>query len=160
MISMVLIILLALFLVAMLAGLTYRRLKTSTYKFKDFEVTEIPYITMDIQGNLFNMVVDTGCAVSLLNVPSLKGCELLYKDINKAIDLSAVTSDKIEARGINIKFDIGKKEISEDFYLQNHEDFANFNKMHGITIHGLLGSSFFHNNNCRINYKNHQLEVL
>ena len=159
MITYILITLWVLFLIAVPVVMIFG-IKSTSYKFKHFEDIEIPYVTMDIQGNLFNMVVDSGCAVSLLNVPSIRGCELMYQKTDKEVALSALTSDRIESRAINVKFNIGKKEVSEDFYLQNHEDFGNFERMHGITIHGLLGSSFFHKNNCKIDFEKHELIVL
>lgn len=156
MITYILLILWALFIVAVLTILFQ---KISAFEFKDFEDTEIPYITMDIQGNMFNMIVDTGCAVSMLNIPAINKCELLYQKTDKEVSLAALTDDSLESKAINVKFNIGKKEVSEDFYLQNHEDFANFNKWHNIEIHGLLGSSFFDKNNCKIDYGNHSLTI-
>lgn len=131
-----------------------------SHKFQNFGEVDIPYVTMNIQGNPMNMIVDTGCGVSMLNLPSLKGCELMCKLTNKAISLSALTSDKVEARAMNVEFNVGKKKISEDFFMQEHEDFGNFNRMYGINIHGLLGSSFFSKNNCNIDFKTHTLNVL
>lgn len=156
MITNILITLWALFLVAVFTVTA----RSKHYSFQNFEATEIPYVKIDIQGNILNMVVDTGCAVSLLNMPTLSNCELLFKNSNKAISLSALTEDKVDAKAITVDFNIGKKQVTEDFYLQNVEDFGNFQKMHGITLHGLLGSSFFHNNECNIDFKNHRLSVL
>ena len=140
MITYILLILWALFIVAVLTVLFQ---KISAFEFKDFEETEIPYITMDIQGNMFNMIVDTGCAVSMLNIPAINKCELLYQKTNKEVSLAALTDDSLESKAINVKFNIGK----------------NFNKWHNIEIHGLLGSSFFDKNNCKIDYGNHSLTI-
>lgn len=148
----------ALFIVAVLIGAQKAR-KCTNFDFQNFGVTDIPYITLNIQGNLMNMIVDTGCGISMLVVPALKEMELLYKKSSKRVALSAITNDKVNAGAITVDFNIGKKKVTEDFYLQDYEDFGNFQKMYGITVHGLLGTSFFDNNNCRIDYKNHRLIV-
>lgn len=130
-----------------------------SYAFQGFDEAEIPYITIDIQGNQLNMIVDSACAVSMLNPKALTDCELLYKPTDKNVSLSAMTSDSIKARAITVEFNIGKKEVSEDFYLHATDDFANFGSWHNVVIHGLLGSSFFDKNKCSIDYESHSLIV-
>jgi len=147
----------ALFIVAVLI-ITFGKSPT-VFAFENFDKTDIPYVTIDIQGNLFNMIVDTGCGVSMLNKPSIKDAELLYKKSENKISLSALTPDSVEAGCIVIDFNIGKKKVSEEFYLTEHEDFASFRSLYNIEMHGLLGSSFFDSNNCRIDFENHVLIV-
>lgn len=159
MITIVLILLWVLLMVAVLIALYRRVYCSNVYEFKDYEKTEIPYVTVDIQGNPMNMVVDTGCAVSLLNIPSISNCELLYRKSNNQVTLSAVTSEGLNAGGILVDFVIGKKKVTEEFFLHDTEDFANFNRMHGIHLHGLLGCSFFEKNNCSVDFKKHRLIV-
>lgn len=149
-----------LFLLVVLAHLIKLRLDYGAYPFQNYGEVDIPYITLDIQGNLFNMIVDTGCGVSIINEPALNGCdELLYKESKKKVSLSAITSDSVESKGITVSFNIGKKTVTEDFFIHNTEDFGNFSKLYGIEIHGLLGSSFFDANNCKIDYKKHCLII-
>lgn len=160
MIVITLLLLWALFICAVLTYIAQQVINGGkSLDFKNFEAVEIPYVTIDIQGNLMNMVVDTGCAVSLLNIPSISNCELMYKKSGKSVNLSAITSDRVNSDGITIDFNVGKKKVTEDFYLQNTDDFGNFNTIHGITLHGLLGSSFFEKNNCKIDFKTHQLII-
>lgn len=160
MIVITLLLLWALFIVAVLTYIAQQVInKGKSLDFKNFEAVEIPYVTIDIQGNLMNMVVDTGCAVSLLNIPSISNCELMYKKSGKSVNLCAITSDRVNSDGITIDFNVGKKKVTEDFYLQNTDDFGNFNTIHGTTLHGLLGSSFFEKNNCKIDFKTHQLII-
>lgn len=153
----VLLVLWALFVVAVLI-ISFGK-SPVVYAFENYGKTDIPYVTIDIQGNLFNMIVDTGCGVSMLNKPSIKDAELLYKKSENKISLSALTPDSVEAGCIVIDFNIGKKKVSEEFYLTEHEDFASFRSLYNIEMHGLLGSSFFDSNNCRIDFENHVLIV-
>lgn len=127
------------------------------YYFQRFKETEIPYITLDVQGKPLNMIVDSGCAVCLINKPALEGLE--YEDSGMAIALSALTSDHVDSTSVKISIKIGGKTIGEDFFIQDLEDMGNFKKMHGIEIHGLLGSHFFDTYNCSIDYKKHCLIV-
>lgn len=147
-----------LFIIAVIAGL-YDLMKGHSFGFQNFRDIEIPYVTFDIQGNTVNMVVDTGCAVSMLNKRAIAGFELMYRDSGREVSLSAITEDRVNARGITIDFNIGKTQVSEDFFMQDVDDFGNFEKLHGVTLHGLLGSSFFDKNACKIDFKTHKLIV-
>ena len=155
----ILILLWILFLISIVVSIVLLHSST-TYEFQDFGNIDIPYITIDIQGNPMNMVVDTGCGVSLLNLQAIKDCELLYRECPRTVSLSAITDDTVHSSGITIDFTVGKKEVSEDFFLRNDEDFGGFMRMYGVQLHGLLGSSFFEKNNCEIDFKNHTLTVL
>ena len=157
MITNIILILWVLFLIAV-PLLSIINLKSGKlFKFIDFEKIEIPYVTIDIQGYKLNMVVDTGCSVSLLSVPAIADYKIDYVESGKSVDLSAITSDKVTSNAVTITFEVFGKEVTEDFYLQDVEDFGNFQKMHGVVLHGLLGSSFFDANKCKIDFKNHCL---
>lgn len=160
MITNILLLLWILFLLATPAVVLYNKycLKTS-FAFQNFKITEIPYIVLDIQGNQLNMIVDTGCGISMINQQTIEEYNLLCTDSGKSVSLSAVTSDQITANAVTIEFNIGNNEFKEDFFVHNTEDFGNFQAMHGIKIHGLLGSSFFDNYNCKIDYKKHSLII-
>lgn len=129
------------------------------YEFKDFNQTEIPYITIDIQGHPMNMIVDSGCSVCMLTAEAVIDNQLEYTMSGKTVNLSAITTDKITSEAITLQFEVGGKDITEDFYIQEIEDFGNFKSMHGITLQGLLGSSFFDKVNGKIDYKNHKLII-
>ena len=157
----ILIFLWALFIVAVLAICLKRAFCSDTsFEFQNFEAVEIPYVTIDIQGNLLNMLVDTGCAVSMLTKYALDNSEMLYKKSGRNVALSAVTSDTVNAEGITIEFNVGRKTVSEDVFIHDVDDFGNFMAMHNIQLHGILGSSFFDKNNCQIDFKHHTLNVL
>ena len=159
MITNIILILWVLFLIAV-PILSIINLKSGkSFKFIDFEKIEIPYVTIDVQGYPLNMVVDTGCSVSLLSASAISDYKIDYTKSGKKVDLSAITSDRITSEAVTINFEIFGKEVTEDFYLQDAEDFGNFQKMYGIVLHGLLGSSFFDANKCKIDFKNHCLTM-
>lgn len=135
-------------------------MKGTRYKFSNFpEVVDVPYITMDVQGNILNLVVDTGCGVSLIGSDVFNSMELMYKNTNSSVHLTAITPDNVQSSLIRVDFNIGKKEVYENFGLCEVSDFGNFEKMYGIKIHGILGSSFLDRYKCKIDYGKHQLVI-
>jgi hypothetical protein len=123
------------------------------YKFEGSGISDIPYVTIDIQGHKFNMIVDTGCGVSIITKNALD--KIKYTPCNKSINLSALTSDCLKSDVVTIGFNIAGKESTSNFAVYNQDNFACFETMYGITIHGLLGNEFMEHTNCRIDYNNH-----
>lgn len=160
MIGYVLLSLWALFIIVCLVEIAKKIVwKRRVFEFQNYNDVDIPFVTLNIQGNLMNMIVDTGCGVSILNEAAIKNCELLYRNSDRKVSLSAMTDESVEMGAKKISFNIGKKEVTEDFFIHNVSDFGNFNSMYGIECHGLLGSSFFNNYNCKIDFKKHTLTV-
>ena len=153
-----LILLWALFLVAVLIIL-FKTPKKIEFDFQNFGVADIPYITMDIQGHLLNMIVDTGCGISFINLPALEKYNLEYTKTERKASVSALTPDSVEAGAVTIDFFVDTNKVSEDFFIVNHEDMGNFMRLYGIEMHGLLGSSFFDKYNCKVDYKNNKLII-
>ena len=130
------------------------------FKFQNFGLVDIPYITMDIQGNQMNMIVDTGCGCSILNnIKGNKDIELLYRESQKKTQITALTPETNTMSNIIVDFDVNKKTISHEFCVYDNDDFGNFNAMYGISIHGLLGSDFLDKVNAKIDFKKHTLTV-
>lgn len=159
MITAVLLSLWAVFIIVVLITILWKGLGGNTFEFQNFHTTDIPYVTIDIQGNPLNMIVDTGCGMSILCTQAIADCELLYRNSDRKISLSAITSDKVNSDVITLDFKCGKKDITEDFCINDTPDFGNFYAMYGIRIHGLLGSPFFDKNNCKVDYKHHSLII-
>lgn len=160
MIGYVLLSLWALFIIVCLVEIAKKIVwKRRIFEFQEFDNVDIPFVTINIQGNLMNMIVDTGCGVSMLSESAIKDCELLYRNSDRKVSLSAVTNESVEMNAKKISFNIGKKEVTEDFFIHSADDFGNFRAQYGIECHGLLGSSFFNNYNCKIDYKKHTLTV-
>lgn len=160
MITNILIILWTLFIIAVSAVMIRNKNHAPTlFEFQNFVETGITYVVIDIQGNLLNMVVDSGCAGSMLVKSAIDSCEFMYKKTDDVANFSTITSEKTQAKAINIDFNIGKKKVNENFYVVDTDDFVSFNELFGITIHGLLGASFLEANGCTIDYENHKLIV-
>lgn len=130
---------------------------SSTYLFQNYGKTDVPYITIDIQGIPVNMLVDTGCGVSILSKDIID--QLSYERSKRKINLEALTSESIPTDTVSIAFNVGKKEVCEDFVVYDKPDIANFQANYGIVLHGLLGNEFLEKTGCKINYKNHSISL-
>lgn len=130
------------------------------YDFQHYDELEMPYVTVNIQDIPMNLLIDTGCTISMLNKPSFENHELLYQDTGKRLALTAVTSQEVVSNTIIIKYNIGKKEVEDEFFVRNEKDFAGYQKKHNITIDGLIGAAFLDKYNCVVDFRKHKLIIL
>ena len=136
-----------------------RNKKKHSYPFNNFGKVDIPYVTLDIQGHLLNLIVDSGCGISIIHTPTLEEKKLLYNVSEKKVDISSLTTDKKTLDSVFIDFVLNGKIITQEFFTHNDDDFGNFKQMYGIEIHGLLGSDFLDAYKCSIDYNKHSLIV-
>lgn len=101
------------------------------------------------------MIVDTGCGISIISKESLES--LNYDDSTRKVNLQALTSDTLESNVVKIPIRLNK-EVLVDFVVYENSDFGGFNA-NGININGLLGSEFFEEMKCRIDYGKHALII-
>lgn len=126
----------------------------------DFDRIQMPYVTLSIQDNLMNFIIDTACGISVLNKQAIDDIELLYRVSGRKVGLSGITDKEVVSVPITVEFELNKKHVQEDFFIHDVEDFANFKAWHDVTIHGLLGNSFLDEHNCKIDFKKHKLTIL
>lgn len=136
-----------------------RNKKHSSYPFNEFGKVDIPYVTIDVQGHPLNLIVDTGCGISIIHTPVLMDKSILYKVSEKKVDISALTMEKKTLDSVFIDFVINNRIITQEFFTHSDDDFGNFRQMYGIEIHGLLGSDFLDAYRCKIDFKKHSLIV-
>lgn len=135
----------------------YSRHKGSRYSFQNYNTVDIPYISLDIQGVLLNMIVDSGGAVSIITENALH--QLSYEESKRQVNLNAITGENVPSKMVTIPVNISGKEVKEDFVVHPVSDFGGFEVMYGITIHGLLGNEFFEKTGCKIDYKKHTVTL-
>lgn len=114
--------------------------KSSKYSFQSWEKSDLPFITIDVQGCPLNMITDSAAAVSVIRRESLE--KLTYELSSRRIHLSSVTTDGINSEVVTIPININGKEVKTDFVVYNEDDIADFRR-HGIVIDGILGVEFF-----------------
>lgn len=140
-----------LFVVVLVSLLVKKALiHADVYSFQDWEKSDLPYITIDIQGHKLNMITDSAAAVSIITPRAIE--QLEYEHSTRKVDLMALTEDGLRSEVVSIPFKIGNKEIKCDFVLYNGDDIAGFKK-HGISIDGILGVEFFKKTGGKVDFK-------
>lgn len=114
--------------------------KTTKYPFESWEKSDLPFITIDVQGHSLNMITDSAAAVSIIRKDVLKN--LSYEPSTRVVNLSALTEDGINSEVVVIPISINGKVIKTDFLVYDSDDIACFRR-HGIIIDGLFGAEFF-----------------
>lgn len=114
----------------------------ASYSFQDSEKTDMPYISLDIQGKQFNMIADSAASVSILRKEALNQLSV-YESSPRKVSLTAITNDEVRSNVISVPININGKEIKTDFVVYDGGDIADFGAKHGVTIHGILGVEFF-----------------
>ena len=110
------------------------------YPFQSWEKSDLPFITLDVQGHQMNMITDSAAAVSIIRKEVLKN--ITYEPNSRRVDLVSLTADGLHSEVVSIPITINGKEIKTDFVVYDNDDIACFRK-HGIIMDGLLGVEFF-----------------
>ena len=113
---------------------------TAKYSFQSWEKSDLPFITIDVQGHKLNMITDSAAAVSIIRKDVLNN--LTYEPSSRSINLAALTEESVNSEVVAIPITINGKEIKTDFVVYDSDDIACFRK-HGIIMDGLLGVEFF-----------------
>ena len=124
---------------------------TTKYSFQSWEKSDLPFITIDVQGHKLNMITDSAAAVSIIRKDVLK--DLVYEPNSRSINLAALTDESVSSEVVAIPININGKEIKTDFVVYDSDDIACFKK-HGIIMDGLLGVEFFKATKGRIDFQN------
>ena len=156
MITNIIILLWLVFVVSLICCLV-NYLKTRNNQIYSFQAlkSDIPYITIDIQGNSLNMIVDSGAGVSLITEEALSF--LKYEETEREVTLQGIVNESTPPKMVTIPISVKGQEVKEDFIRIHADDFAGFGKKYGVIIHGLLGNEFFEKTGCIIDYKNHSV---
>ena len=127
----------------------------TNYAFQSFEKSDLPFITIDIQGHKLNMIIDSAAAVSIIRKDVLK--DLYFEPNSRSVNLAALTADSVNSEVVAIPININGKEVKTDFIVYDSDDIACF-KRHGIIIDGLLGVEFFKATKGLIDFKNQTIK--
>lgn len=131
--------------------------QSDTLLFNDFPRTDVPYVTINVQGIPLNMIVDTGCGISIISKDALEYLE--YEKSPRKIQLNSLTPDSLSTEVVTIPFNIGNKSVKEDFAVYSQKDIACFGANYGVVMHGLLGNEFFAKTQCKIDFKKNSLII-
>jgi hypothetical protein len=124
---------------------------TAKYSFQSWEKSDLPFITIDVQGHKLNMITDSAAAVSIIRKDVLKN--LTYDRSSRSVNLAALTDESVNSEVVVIPITINGKEVKTDFVVYDSDDIACF-KRHGIIMDGLLGVEFFKATKGMIDFQN------
>lgn len=121
------------------------------YSFQSWEKSDLPFITIDVQGFSLNMITDSAAAVSIIRKDVLKNLD--YEPSTRSINLAALTEESVNSEVVAIPIKVNGKEVKTDFVVYDSDDIACFRK-HGIIMDGLLGVEFFKATKGKIDFQN------
>lgn len=131
------------------------RAPKTVLQFQNFGIVDVPYVTINIQGVPLNMLVDTGCGISVIQKNMLE--QLSWEESKRKVDLEALTPEKMPTTTISIPFTVNGREITDSFVVHEYEDLGNFQRNYGIALHGILGTEFLGKVNCKIDFRKHTI---
>ena len=160
MITAILSIIWLLLIICVIVAVGVNSRKKGSYDFQNFGIVDVPYVTVDIQGKEFNMIVDTACGASIMHTKSLMDSEIEFQLTGGNLNFSSLTNESVNTKAVVVEFELNGMLTSEIFYLYDSDtNFGDFSERYGITIHGLIGSDFLEAHKCKVDYATHKLTV-
>lgn len=117
--------------------------KKETISFRaSMDLAGLPVVTFAQGKNKFNFLLDTGSSLSIINKRILKNIE--HTPYDNTVKLMGMDGINHEAKTCVIDLTFKDKHYVYPFLIQDmSKTFAAIKKDSGVTVHGLLGSSFF-----------------
>lgn len=139
-------------IVAYFVDLIRKRTSYDRMSFREsLDLTGLPVVTFKQGENKFNFVLDTGACTSVIDsriLDKIQYTPLEDKAVGYGVDGTAHNMDTV---GIVLTYK--DKNYSDAFrVLDMTAAFENFKKDFGVTVHGLLSSSFFERYRYVLNY--------
>lgn len=117
-----------------------------------YDLTGLPIVTFKQGKNKINLLIDTGSTKSVI-LPSLLDV-IKSTDLNEGGTIFGMEGNVINTSYVNIDFKLHKKDYSEKFQVVDMSSAFNAIKQDtGVTIHGILGNSFFENYGYVLDFK-------
>lgn len=113
---------------------------------ESLDLTGVPIVTFVQKGIKYNFLLDTGSDVSYINISVLNNPVFEHYSTGKKLGglISAEGFNSSEIKVVNIPFEYRKTSFKEDFAAVDLTDaFAQIKEENGVTLHGILGNTFF-----------------
>ena len=128
-----------------------RRMKAISFR-ESFDLTGLPVVTFINNGNKFNFLLDTGASLSIIDsniVDKLKNTPTEGKGT-----VFGMEGNKVDVTYTDIILEYKNKKFTENFQIVDMKTaFDGVKKETGVTVHGILGSSFLQNNKYVLDFK-------
>jgi hypothetical protein len=117
-----------------------------------YDLTGLPIVTFKQGKNKINLLIDTGSTKSVILPSILKHLE--YQELNEEGTIFGMEGNIINTSYVNINFKLYNNDYEETFQVVDMSSAFNAIKQDtGVTIHGILGNSFFENYGYVIDFK-------
>jgi hypothetical protein len=117
-----------------------------------YDLTGLPIVTFKQGKNKINLLVDTGSTKSVI-LPSVLE-NIKNEKLNEEGTIFGMEGNVINTSYVSIEFKLHKNNYSEKFQVVDMSSAFNAIKQDtGVTIHGILGNSFFENYGYVIDFK-------
>lgn len=130
---------------------------------KNFNKSDLPIIPIDINGTLYNFIIDTGAAINGISINTVENNPTDFpKPINSNNTITGAGSDTISNNVAKlIKVDLTIKSGNEIYFYDDIElnllelggVLSAIYQSSGIIVHGIIGNTFIKNNEWIIDYQ-------
>ena len=113
---------------------------------ESLDLTGIPIVTFTQENVKYNFLLDTGSDISYINSKIVDNSAIKYEatDYKVAGFISAGGLSSSDIKIIDIPFEYKRTSFKESFaVLDLTESFAQIKEENGVTLHGILGNTFF-----------------
>lgn len=113
---------------------------------ESLDLTGIPIVTFTQENVKYNFLLDTGSDISYINSKIIDNSAIKYEatDYKLAGFISAGGLSSSDIKIIDIPFEYKRTSFKESFaVLDLTESFAQIKEENGVTLHGILGNTFF-----------------
>lgn len=107
-----------------------------------FDLTELPVVTLYCGDRKLNFLLDTGSNNCIIDSNALK--DIQYENIDDESELFGIDGNIVRTKMCRIKLTYKNTDYEFDYIINDMSQcFGNIKKDTGVTLHGLIGSSFF-----------------
>ena len=113
---------------------------------ESLDLTGIPIVTFTQENVKYNFLLDTGSDISYINSKIVDNSAIKYEatDYKLAGFISAGGLSSSDIKIIDIPFEYKRTSFKESFaVLDLTESFSQIKEENGVTLHGILGNTFF-----------------
>lgn len=117
-----------------------------------FDLTGIPIVTININNNKLNFVLDSGASFTFLDKETAESMNIIYDTLDDCKYFNDINSSNAQGR-VSLIANIKGKPFKHNFYILDwSEAINNVKASYGITLHGILGADFFSMNKYIIDF--------
>ena len=109
-----------------------------------FNLTDMPIVTFRNNGNKYNFLLDTGSTDCHVNKAVVESGQLEYDEMESTKNVFGMEGNPVSVNMINVTLALNDMEFNDAFIVNDlSAAFDSIKRENGVTLHGILGTSFF-----------------